>query len=159
MQQVIYRALLEWRLTVETDTELNTFLLPDSQKASRYSGRENATYWDGNVDEKTFVHGQTETFEEDDDWYYYTFKISNEGLEQLGIKSYDVLDIQLVNTRIKRQNKQVVSFSRISGIYKPFGVNLVCKVRIFKNPNGLDAYLEDHEYIDLLDEDGNRLYY
>ena len=75
----------------------------------------------------------------------------NEGLEQLNEKEYMVRAIEISNNRIARINKQRIVYSRLSGIYKPFGVNFVCHFRIFKDPVGLHAVLLDHNNIVLLD--------
>lgn len=137
---------LEWRLTTATDEEINTFVRPEQPEYVRYANSNKVVHsWDGDVNDKSnFVWGQADFWEEDELWYYYTVVVKNEALEQLNIKSYEVLDIQLVNPNITRLSKQTVSFSRISGIYKPFGVNLVVKVKIFKDPNGVGSVLLDH---------------
>jgi hypothetical protein len=152
---------LEWRLTVETDEGLvNTSLIQDTSDTERFANynKDNITYWDGVNSNKTFSHGRTDLQEEDNEWAYYTFTVTNETLRQLNIKEYDIIGIELANTGITRSDKQRVVYSKISGIYKPDGVNFVGHFKIYKNLLGINAILLDHLYENLLDHLGNPLY-
>jgi hypothetical protein len=150
---------LEWRLTIKADDGIvNTFLRSGSDDAERFAGlnQDNITYWDGNNTNKTFVYGRTDLPEEDDEWVYYTFTVTDEALRQLNIKDYDILGIELANISVLRSGKQRVIYSRISGIYKPNGVNFIGHFRIYKNE--LNSVLLDHLGANLLDHLGNTLY-
>lgn len=128
---------VEWRLTVETEDEVYTFLQENSSDAERFANyTKPINYWDGDKNNRTYPYGTTIAYEEDELWAYYTVVVTDEGLKQLNIKNYDILGIELSNPGVKRVNRQRMIYSRISGIYKPFGVNFVCFFRVYKNLEG-----------------------
>ncbi len=150
---------VEWRLTIETEEGIHTFIREGSPEANRFVNyTKTVNYWDGTSSNKNFVYGQTNIPEEDDLWAYYTFKVTDDALRQLNIKSYDILSIELVNTGVRRTNRQRIVFSRVSGLYKPSGVDFIGHFKIFKNPGGIDAILLDELNIALLDENNDYLY-
>lgn len=146
---------VEYRLTIETDDEIFTFL-PEGHRDGLFLEAKHDKeihYYDyNNPTEKNFIHGEITLLEEDDFWYYYTFVVKNEGLEQLGEKEYMITAIEIANNRVPRLNKQRIVYSKLSGVYKPFGVNFVGHFRIFKNLEGLDVTLLSHSGDVLLDE-------
>ncbi|KFZ25663.1 MAG: hypothetical protein KQ78_02136 [Candidatus Izimaplasma bacterium HR2] len=152
---------LEWRMTVEDDDNIYTFLQEGSVDADVLFVDSDKTinYYDiANPDNKTYVSGTVGLIEQDNEWYYYTFTVTNEALEQLNVKDYKIIAIELVNTRVKRFDKQRVVYSRLSGIYKPLGVNFIGHYRIFQNESGFPTALLDHDYIPLFDHNDENLY-
>lgn len=138
---------VQWRLTIETDDEIYTFLTEDSNDSSKlFSGKtQEIKYFDwSDRGNKTYVYGDVGLREQDDDWYYYTFIVTNEALVQLGIRDYKIIGIEIVNTSIRRAGKQRIVYSRLSGIFKPLGVNFVGHFRIWKDPDGFGDILLDH---------------
>lgn len=145
---------LQWNMTLETETDVYTFLTENSSDADvLFAGNQkDIHYYDTSVpDETPFVSGITELMAEDDNWYYYTFTVTDDALEQLGIGDYTITSIELTNQRVKRVEKRRVVYNRLSGIYKPLGVNFICHFRIYKDLAGLGAILTDHEGDALLD--------
>jgi hypothetical protein len=128
---------VEWRLEVQTETDIYTFLTEGSADADKFANSNKTIHYG------QYVVGETDLEENDDDWWYYTFKVSRESLEQLGIRDYDITGVELVNTRVNRVDKQRIIYSRLSGIWKPFEANFVGHVRIFKDLNGLNVQLLD----------------
>lgn len=128
---------VDWRLEVETETDIYTFLREGTADADKFAATSKTVHYE------TYISGETDLEENDDDWWYYTFKVSTESLAQLGIKDYDVTGVELINSRITRVDKQRIVYSRMSGIYKPFGTNFIGHMRIFKDLNGLDNQLLD----------------
>lgn len=151
---------VEWRLTIETEEGVNTFLQQDGSDSDRFVKYPlPVTFWDGSNNNKTFVHGKTDLNEEDEFFVYYTFTVTDEALRQLGIKSYDILGIELSNDKIRRNYKQRIVYSKISGIHKPEGVNFIGHFRVYKDPNGLNGSILYDEFFDpLIDENGKILY-
>ena len=152
---------VEYRLTIETDDEVFTFLPeghPDSTFLLSGTSDKEIHYYDYSVpSEKNFIFGPVQLYEEDDLWYYYTFVVKNEGLVQLDEKGYMITAIEISNNRIPRLNKQRIVYSSLSGIFKPFGVNFVGHFRIFKDPVGLNVTLLDHNNEILLDNEEESL--
>lgn len=145
---------VEWRLTVETEDEVYTFLQEGSADAERFANYSKPiNYWDGDKSNRTYPHGTTIAYEEDDLWAYYTVVVTDEGLRQLNIKDYDIIGIELANPGVKRINRQRMIYSRISGIWKPFGVNFIGHFRIYKDLGGFDTQLLDSVSVILLDSD------
>jgi hypothetical protein len=136
---------IDWRLEVETETDIYTFLTEGSADAGKFANTPKTVHYG------TYISGITDLEEFDDEWWYYTFKASTESLAQLGIKDYDITGLELVNTRVTRTDKQRIAYSRISGIWKPFGANFIGHVRIFKDLNGLNTQLLDSVNEFLLD--------
>jgi hypothetical protein len=128
---------VDWRLEVQTETDIYTFLQEGSAEAAKFANTNK------NVHYGMYVSGTTDSEEQDEDWWYYTFVAKKESLEQLGIKDYDITGVELVNSRIQRTDKQRIIYSRLSGMWKPFGVNFVGHIRIFKDLNGLNVQLRD----------------
>ena len=152
---------LQWRVTLETDDDVYTFLTEGSNDAGiLFAGsQKDIHYYDYSVpDDKPYIHGTSDYMEEDDVWYYYTFTITDEALSQLNVKDYKITAIELFNHRVSRITKQRVVYSRLSGIYKPQGVNFVCHFRIYKDLAGLGAVLTDHVGDALLDSIEEYLY-
>lgn len=137
---------VDWRLTIETDDSIYTFLTEGSSDAVKlFAGKDdkNIYYYDPLIPEnKTFVYGTTDLEEYDDDMYYYTFTVKHEALEQLGIRDYKIISAELINNNIKRINKKRIVYSRMSGIYKPNGMNFVCHFRILKSFIGEEILLD-----------------
>jgi hypothetical protein len=152
---------VKYRLTIETDDEIFTFLTEGDRDATLIESIQDKKihyYNYSTPEEKTFVWGDVQFLEEDDNWYYYTFVVKNEGLEQLEEREYMIKSIEIYNDRIHRLSKQRIVYSSLSGIYKPFGVNFVGHFRIFKDPLGFGSVLLDHINDPLLDEDIEYLY-
>jgi len=146
---------VEYRLTIETDDEIFTFL-PEGHRDALFlfGGKEDKDihYYDySHPSNKNFIYGDVQYYGEDEFWYYYTFIVKNEGLEQLEEKEYMITAIEIANNRIGRLSRQRIVYSSLSGIYKPFGVNFIGHFRIFKDPLGLDVFLLDENNIILLD--------
>ena len=152
---------LWWRITLETEADVYTFLPKNSlDEGILFAGNnKDVHYFDYSTpEEKPYIYGETDLMGEDKYWYYYTFTVRNEAVEQLGIEDYKITAIELYNDRVKRFNKQRVVYNRLSGIFKPKGVNFVCHFRIFKDLAGLGSVLLDHEGIELLDTVEEYLY-
>ena len=152
---------LEWRLTLETDNDVYTFLPEGNSDAELlFAGvQKDVHYYDYQTPlEKPYVFGTTDYMGEDKYWYYYTFVVRDDALNQLNIRDYKITAIELYNQRIRRLSKQRVVYNRLSGIFKPQGVNFVCHFRIYKDLAGLGAVLMDHEGDALLDTIEEYLY-
>jgi len=150
---------LEWRITISDGSKIISSFKENSEYESRYRySKIPVEFWDGDLNNKNFVYGDTDFQEEDEFWYYYTFTVTDEALSLLNVSEYDILDIELINTDIPRIDKQQVAVSRVSGIYKPSGVNFVCRFKVWRNPYGFDSALQDHLDINLLDNNEGFLY-
>lgn len=147
---------VEWRITVETDDEIFTFLEEGSSDAiTLFAGKEDKTihYYDkSDPTTRPFISGTVELREQDLDAYYYTFYVKKEGLLQIDERNYNITALEIVNTRIKRRNKDRIVYSRMSGIFKPHGVNFVGHVRVLKDASeeildtfGLTLYDTENE--------------
>jgi len=153
---------VEWRLSIETDDEVFTSLVEGSKDAiAMMVGKEDKTihYFDPyNPDYRPFVSGTTDLEEMDDKNYYYTFTATSEAIEQLGIRDYKIIGVELINNRVKRINRTRIVYSKLSGIYKPEGMNFVTHFRIKKEAKILDGILLDHTGEPLIDNIEEYLY-
>jgi hypothetical protein len=142
---------VQWRLSVETETDIYTSIKEGTSDASKFLNSSKTVHYD------TYIYGTTDSQEFDDEFYYYTFKSTTEGLTQLSIRDYDVIGVELINTSINIPSKRRIVYSEMSGIYKPFGVGFVGHMRIYKDiksgeqiiVSSTEEIITDHENVPL----------